>query len=496
MKRPASVLTRLNPDSRIFKRIMAIASAATLLLTPAMAWAASTHHTDPAAQVVHAGSQVTLFKDLSGYDNYGTADAAADILYSGEDDTWFFNLAQAGVDPDAVVSAQVRMNLVLDDHYERAASEYNGSIAVNGGNVFSGSFVSLGIQHGAPFGNQFNNWQQVSQSVSVLSPSATWPLHIANTTSGSPGGDWIAIDWIEFVLTVTPDGDGDGVLDANDDCPTRPGEAAYAGCPVTRYPVNFMTFIPSNYIDASILWRQFPIPIPSGFLPGTACTQPGTDVSRILIGAGDDRGYSFAAASAPTKPYRTLQKVTIVVVDKGTTKEFKAEAPANANGISESYVKQRPGSGGALNHGTSGRIDPSDNDNDGVLGDCFLKHASHLGSTADMITPTVDQVSATRGRVTLKGSAKNGLIPLSPAIDWNLTLDLEVGMPAPRVFINGSRDQFPAYEIYVNSQRVYEFAPGSLGAAQIPVLRFGALDLAGLFPAAYAPISPVQRPLE
>lgn len=161
--------------------------------------------------------------------------------------------------------------------------------------------------------------------------------------------------------------------------------------------------------------------------------------------------------------------------------------------MSKSYVKLQTDNGGALNHGVYGRIDPSDND--GTLHDCYLQQNEHPGFTDGMNIPAkaATNPSATRVRVNLSGEAKNGLVPISPSIQWNFSIDIETGTPTPRVFVNGSRDRFPAYEIYVNGQNVYHFAPTGLSESQLPVERFGMLDLAGLF--TNESIKPVQTAL-
>lgn len=163
------------------------------------AHAASIFHTDPPPIVSNPNPDLTvLYKELGGYPNYGVSDGRADVLYSTESDIWIFDLSSLPI-TGSIVSAKVRLSLVLDDHYVRPETDYVGRIFLNGSEVFSGGFADLGIEHGTPFGSIFVNWKQIEFSIVDLSPSA-YTVHIMNDTSGSVFGDWIAIDYIELEL--------------------------------------------------------------------------------------------------------------------------------------------------------------------------------------------------------------------------------------------------------------------------------------------------------
>jgi len=180
--------------------LFTLAVVGVLMIPPGLVQAA--YLTDPSQVVTSSGSVVTIFKELSGYDNYGEQDGAADILYSTESGTWQFDLAAAGITPSSVVSAEVNARLALDDHYDRPASDYTGTMSVNGQQEFNGNLVSQNVAHGVPFSEPFNNWATVSLENVQPSNSSTWNLQINNTTNGNVGGDWIAVDWIELRLTI------------------------------------------------------------------------------------------------------------------------------------------------------------------------------------------------------------------------------------------------------------------------------------------------------
>ena len=245
--------------------------------------------------------------------------------------------------------------------------------------------------------------------------------------------------------------------------------------------VKYMTFIPSNYIDGP------PVPHPSLSCLRPVPTEPAGYQSLTVIGGGDNRSFDPESSS-----YRTLQYVELLEYadDLGRHQlRVVAGSARSDSGISTSYVKDgwerpEPADGplplGALNHGVLGLIDPSDDD--GVLQDCALKQDAHQGTTNNLRPPST-RVVGDRLQVTLKGSARNGLVALSPTIDWNWTVEFRLLRDAAgslQVMTFGDRDAFPAYEIYVNELPVYQWAPHGAPASGLPVVSYGPLDLQGL----------------
>jgi PKD repeat protein len=239
------------------------------------------------------------------------------------------------------------------------------------------------------------------------------------------------------------------------------------------FAVKMMTFIPSNYIHSDVLGVNLH---PS---TGTICFDG--VIPRELIGAGDDRGFDAAASSDGA--YRSLQLTTLIEDDDQGPLEIR-ELPGTGRydlGRSDSYVGRGVSHGqpvGALNHGIVGIIDPSDDD--GILNDCYLHQADGKG-VGDIAAPAVASAGQT-ATVSLAAHVRNGLITVSPKIDYTISMVFDVNGSDPIVTISGTRDNFPAYEIYVNDQPVYQFAPGGLAPDQLPVVSFGAWDLRGLFP--------------
>ena len=145
--------------------------------------------TDPNPSATEDGPNLILRKELYGYENYGTADGRADVLYSGETGTWSFSM----VDITGGTPLQFVIRGVLDDHYDIASDSYSIKVTVNGAEVFGG--FPTGFQHGAPFGAKFANWSTLSVGAGGESS-----VTIQNT---SPIGSahWIAFDCIELYIS-------------------------------------------------------------------------------------------------------------------------------------------------------------------------------------------------------------------------------------------------------------------------------------------------------
>jgi hypothetical protein len=192
--------TRTRRSHRARLRGLALAAVTLGLLAGALPAALADYHSAPPATPVQINDhQSALRMDLFGYPNYGAKDAAADVLYSGEASSWTFTLPPLTANP-VLASAELRVRLVLDDHYARARSDYQGAIAVNGVPFFSGAFSQLGLKHGQPYGSVFTNWTTVRIPLSLpLPPSVV--VSIANTTTGEPV-DWIAIDAVNLRMAT------------------------------------------------------------------------------------------------------------------------------------------------------------------------------------------------------------------------------------------------------------------------------------------------------
>ena len=284
------------------------------------------------------------------------------------------------------------------------------------------------------------------------------------------------------------DSDNDGVPDDVDQCPNEAGTVANNGCPdVTRrtFDIKYMTFIPANYLDMTLISAQSGLHLPEFLYPTLAARYPGAfcvsnGKYEPLVGAGDDRGYDPTADSRHA--YRSLQEIRVIAETKDGQTTFSVDPNPDYTktdvGVSESYRAYGGPGVGALTNGVIGMIDPADRD--ATLNDCRLKQAEGRGTSNNINTPTVVQVGSNTAQIVMNGSTANTLVGNSPSIDWGLTFQLDLSGDKPSVLVRGTHDRFPAYEAYVNDQRVYQYAPDSTHGT-LPVLRFGSLDVLGLY---------------
>jgi len=134
---------------------------------------------------------LVLFKELSGYPNYGNPSGNADILYRGNQGEWTFEVPAFFFVP-GLLRAQVHIRAVLDDHATTPVSRYSATISVNDRVVHRGP---LPLEHGRPFGQPFVNWGTLVFNVPVIRRINR--IVITNTSTGSPD-DWIGLDWMEM----------------------------------------------------------------------------------------------------------------------------------------------------------------------------------------------------------------------------------------------------------------------------------------------------------
>jgi hypothetical protein len=138
-------------------------------------------------------ASVVLFKELTGYPNYGNPSRNADILYTRNRGTWTFDtpafLLVAGN-----LRPQLTIRAVLDDHSQVPVNRYSLRITINGVVVHNGR---VNLPHGAPAGGMFTNWRELIFNVPNIRRTTT--ITIENTSNTGPN-DWIAFDWMELRL--------------------------------------------------------------------------------------------------------------------------------------------------------------------------------------------------------------------------------------------------------------------------------------------------------
>ena len=141
-----------------------------------------------------AVAAITLFKELTGYPNYGNPSGNADILYTGNRGVWTFEIPAFLFIPGNL-RGQIIIRAVLDDHYNVPVNRYSARITVNGAVVHTGQ---VPLVHGQPAGGRFVNWRLLTFNITDLRRNNR--VVIVNT-SNAGADDWIAFDWMELRLT-------------------------------------------------------------------------------------------------------------------------------------------------------------------------------------------------------------------------------------------------------------------------------------------------------
>lgn len=138
-----------------------------------------------------AVASITLFKELTGYPNYGNPSGNADILYTGDRGEWTFNIPPL-FSLAANQRAQIVIRVVLDDSSNVPANRYSANITFNGVRIHTGRIPA---EHGRPVGQMFNNWRELTFNITNLRRNNR--VVIQNTSNAGPR-NWIAFDWMEL----------------------------------------------------------------------------------------------------------------------------------------------------------------------------------------------------------------------------------------------------------------------------------------------------------
>ena len=141
-----------------------------------------------------AVTTIVLFKELTGYPNYGNPSGNADILYTGNRGVWTFEIPAFLFVPGAL-TAQLAIRAVLDDHSWVPVDRYSARITINGISVHTGR---LPLEHGKPVGGKFTNWGLLIFNVPNIRRINR--VVIVNT-SNTGTDDWIGLDWMEMRLS-------------------------------------------------------------------------------------------------------------------------------------------------------------------------------------------------------------------------------------------------------------------------------------------------------
>lgn len=204
--------------------------------------------------------------------------------------------------------------------------------------------------------------------------------------------------------------------------------------PPRTFTIVFTTFIPSNYVLAPRIHPQ---------------SYRGLFPPKLLVFAGDDRGFDHDATC-----YRARQVVTVIPDQADDPTGLLVGSKQNLAGCSESFVASQ-----AL---ADGRID--DRDRVGALGEGGVEEAVCAADSGGMIIEDPVRVGphtvSVRLRTARTGGPRNRLVFGSPSIDWWLDITIDTSGSEPTYQVAGTWDGYPAAELYINRQPVFQATPG------------------------------------
>jgi hypothetical protein len=229
----------------------------------------------------------------------------------------------------------------------------------------------------------------------------------------------------------------------------------------TEFQVLYRAFIPTQVT---------PVPAP----PFNYCTyQYGPDTinvghgvvqpvahTRLLFVQGDNR--TFTPAMGPNlQQYGNGDTIDFSVTSRtGTYATVTTEVKDSTNGLEGNYQKigtySRNFAEDALYDGV---LDPADFDYPN-LNDCHLLNAE-TESTAAGNAVQVTRLGKHTIQVHLTGEARDALFPatFTADIEWDWTLTLDNLGPQTTYTLVGKQKAFPAQELFVNGQFIYEYDP-------------------------------------
>lgn len=194
--------------------------------------------------------------------------------------------------------------------------------------------------------------------------------------------------------------------------------------------------------------KKYKVPIEfSAFIPMNNVDHPNNAVLiRKRVFDGDDREFGVGL---PT--YRTRQKVTMIPVSAQGDRGFEAGTDLNLVGLSQEYDK-------LTSLDSNGRLTAAAKA-DTELNDDFMKIAEGTADSSGMsIAP--NWITARKVRALLEGDVGNPIPLYSCNITWSFNVELDgTDKSHPIYKISGNRSRFPAQEIYLTAQNIFQYDP-------------------------------------
>lgn len=216
------------------------------------------------------------------------------------------------------------------------------------------------------------------------------------------------------------------------------------------FTISLATFIPANHVVAPAMHPQsFTMMRPQSsdgpyWLEWLAPDR--------LVFCGDDRSFDIDASR-----YRAKQVVTLVPDQAVSLDGLWKNSKQNLGGRTESFVASE-----ALRDGKIDEWDRQGRDKNKPIDKGRVKalHQSIPVDTRGMLIDDPIRLGPNRVSVRLHTAASGGprdqLITGAPSIDWDFTITIDTSGPEPKYELAGKWDGYPAMEIYVNRQPIYQ----------------------------------------
>ena len=266
----------------------------------------------------------------------------------------------------------------------------------------------------------------------ILYPSEVQRIYVAMSAPNTTPAGWSAVG-----ISARQVGNDASVVFFSRSIPLQIRAAASA-----KLPIRMSTFIPWAWI-----WGPPQEPCVSSVAP---------TVTRDLSYTGDNRGFSRNSSQARGLTLATADilsgSLSGVLHETGWTSSFAGIPPLNPDGS----IAPRAF--------------------DGVFEDCFLEHRRGKESTARMSIG--GSRSGTNQMLVHAGGAIKNPLPqlLSPDIDWDYRLYLDLNGASPMVSGFYKHDCFPAHELWIGNTQIHGYMPPSNDFATL------ASCLVGFFP--------------
>ena len=194
------------------------------------------------------------------------------------------------------------------------------------------------------------------------------------------------------------------------------------------------------------------------FLPYQWADIPGHPLYFDEVAKGDDRTWSSTA-----QRYRIAQSFTMIpkIADDtdGTPDGVKAGSFHNLVNTSINYDRGSSVNPDTLRLTQAAKNEPLDLAHIGIPYMVNYGPIPQSELDANMHMTPLSYTSPYTRAVQLQGEASDPIIFIACDIDWNLQVEIDQSVSPPQARVIGQHQAFPAYEVYVDGQPIYQWKP-------------------------------------